>query len=87
VKAVTGRDTDPTPKKSGRRRSGDGSARQHFVRAAKRLTRLHVRPVSAAASALLWLADSLDWLDLWQHNTVLDDQPQDTPNNHLSPRL
>jgi hypothetical protein len=45
--------------------------------------------VHRAATALLWLADTLDWLNLWQPeiNEGLDNLPQERPNNHLSPRL
>jgi hypothetical protein len=84
VKAVTGREIDaPAPKKSGRRRAGDDTARR-FSKTAARLTRLRLRP---AASSLLWLTDTLDWLELWHNNELADDPPQEAPNNHLSPRL
>jgi hypothetical protein len=80
---VTGRDTDaPAPKKSGRRR-GEAASRR-FTKAAVRLTRW--RPIRAAAAAL-WLTDTLDWLELWQHADPADETPQETHNNHLSPRL
>jgi len=40
--------------------------------------------------ARLWLADTLDWLDLWQPpidaGDALTGEPI-APNNHLSPRL
>ena len=84
VKVLTGREDDtPMPKKSGRR-SGDDTARR-FVRTAHRLTRLPVRGVRA----LPWLADTLDWLNLWQpgRTDLTDDLSQELPNNHLSPRL
>lgn len=81
---MTGRDTGaPAPKKSGRRR-GEAASRR-FTKAAARLTRW--RPIQAAAMALPWLADTLDWLELWQHNGPADETPQETHNNHLSPRL
>jgi len=46
------------------------------------------RPAQARA-ALLWLADTLDWLNLWQPGgtELTDDVSQTGPNNHLSPRL
>jgi hypothetical protein len=84
VKVLTGRETDvPMPKKSGRR-TGDNTARR-FTRTAHRLTRLRVR----AAAALPWLVDTLDWLNLWQPGgaDLTDDLSQDSPKNHLSPRL
>jgi hypothetical protein len=37
-----------------------------------------------------WLADALDWLNLWQPDAGggdLADQPEVAPINHLSPRL
>jgi hypothetical protein len=85
IKAVTGRETDaPAPKKSGRRRSGEDT-RRRFTKATVRLTRW--RPIQTVAPALIWLTDTLDWLDLWQHNEPMDEAPQETHNNHLSPRL
>lgn len=85
---MTGREiAEPVPKKSGRR-SGDETARQ-FRKWAARLTRVCTRPARAAASALLWLSDTLDWLNLWHPggDEVSDIPPQEAPNNHLSPRL
>jgi hypothetical protein len=84
VKALTQRGPAPGSKKS-RRRGGDDTARR-FTRTAARLTRLRA---SRAAAALPWLADTLDWLNLWQPETGegLDNVPQEPPNNQLSPRL
>jgi hypothetical protein len=81
MKAATGRDPAPAPKKSGRR--GDRTARR-FTRAANRLTRLR-----GYATAVLWLADTLDWLNLWHPGGTefTDDLSQDASNNHLSQRL
>jgi hypothetical protein len=72
------------PKKSGRRRNGEARGRQ-FTRTANRLTRLRARHVAA----LPWLADTLDWLNLWQpgDTELTDDLSQKAPNNHLSPRF
>lgn len=84
VKVLTGREIDaPLPKKSGRR-SGEDAA-QRFVRTAHRLTRLGTR----AVTTLPWLADTLDWLNLWRPGGIdpTDDLSQDSSNNHLSPRL
>ena len=84
VKVLIGRETDaPMPKRSGRR-SGDETTRR-FVRTANRLTRLR----ACAVAALPWLADTLDWLTLWQPGgtELTDDLSQTAPNNHLSPRL
>jgi len=74
------------PKKSGRR-TGDDRGRR-FTRAAARLTRWSGRPARAAASALLWLSDTLDWLNLWHPDggEPADTAPQETEINHLSPR-
>jgi hypothetical protein len=85
VKALTGRETDaPAPKKSGRRRSGENTSRR-FTKTAARLTRWRLN--QRVGPALIWLTDTLDWLDLWQHNELTDEVPQETHNNHLSPRL
>ena len=66
-----------------RRREDTG---RHFARVAKRLTRWR-----AFAPPLLWLADTLDWLNLWQPAADTGDEVTadhfDGPNNHLSPRL
>jgi hypothetical protein len=84
---MIGREPAPTPKKSSRR-GGDDTSRR-FTKAAARLTRSRVRPVRAAATAILWLSDTLDWLNLWHPggDELTDIPPQETPNNHLSPRL
>jgi hypothetical protein len=91
VKAVTGRKADaPRPKKAGRRGTGEDGAGRLFYRVAQRLTRSRVRPAYPAASALLWLADTLDWLDLWHPAGSIDpanDASQEAINNDLSPRL
>lgn len=82
---MTGRETDaPIPKKSGRRRGGE-TRRGQFVRTATSIA----RPAEAGASAVLWLADTLDWLNLWQPGgtELTDDRSQTAPNNDLSPRL
>ena len=60
AKTFAGRADAPAPKKSSRRR-GDDTARR-FSKAAGRLTRFRL----PAAAALPWLADTLDWLNLWQ---------------------
>jgi len=77
------------PKKSSRRRSGDDTGR-HFTRAAKPITRLRPRPAQACGMvAMLWLADTLDWLDLWHPGVGEEELSGDqlAANNHLSPRL
>ena len=83
AKAFTRRDHAPAPKKTGRRR-GDVTGRR-FARAAHRLTRFRL----PATATLPWLADTLDWLNLWQPGgpELTDDLSQEGPNNHLSPRL
>jgi hypothetical protein len=82
AKTLIGRDPAPAPKKSGRRRDDIG---RRFTRAANRLTRLR----APAAAALPWLADTLDWLNLWDFGgpEFSDEGSQSGPNNHLSPRL
>jgi hypothetical protein len=54
-----------------------------------KIVRLRERPAPFYAPAFLWLADTLDWLDLWS-NAAADDFSEDhetTGPNHLSPRL
>jgi hypothetical protein len=48
---------------------------------------MRTRP--AFVPAMVWLADTLDWLDLWHPGggELTGDQPGEGPNNHLSPRL
>jgi hypothetical protein len=74
------RDDAPALKKSRRDDTG-----KRFAKAANRLTRL----CAPAASALPWLADTLDWLNLWDYSgpEFTDEISQGGPNNHLSPRL
>jgi hypothetical protein len=85
VKVLTGRDDDaPKPKKSSRRK-GDDSARR-FTKTANCLTRLRER----SFTALPWLADTLDWLNLWQPGPVdgcAADFSHNPPSNDLSLRL
>jgi hypothetical protein len=72
------------PKKSSRR-GGDTS--QQFRRTAQKIMRSRARPAAACGTAVLWLADALDWLDLWHHTAPgaeLSDEQQAEPN-HLSP--
>ena len=57
---------------------------------AKRITRWRARPATAGVAAMLWLGDTLDWLDLWHPaagDELAGDPSADGPNNHLSPRL
>jgi len=70
VKAVTRRAEEPAPEPR-RRRSGEtGKA---FASAAKSALRRAVRiPANACATAAVYLADTLDWLNLWQDNAAND---------------
>jgi len=90
IKSLTDREDDtPAPKKSGRSRR-DGDTTRRFTKTAARLTRLRSRPGYASSSALIWLTDTLDWLDLWHPASGVDpvsDTSHETANNHLSPRL
>ena len=84
VRALTQRDPVPAPKKARRRRGDTGQ----FRAAANRTTSWRVR-LPAATSALAYLADTLDWLELW-HPTVVDEGQEsqaDSRPNHLFPRL
>jgi hypothetical protein len=73
----------PAPKKSARRRS-DERGRQ-FRRLAKRI----VQRYATHSDVRSWLADTLDWLELWQPSASddLSGDAESAPNNHLSPRL
>jgi hypothetical protein len=83
ARALTRPEPKPQPQKRRRREEGVG---RHFARAAKRLTRW-----PACASAMQWLADTLDWLSLWQPAADAGDELNadsfGSPNNDLSPRL
>jgi hypothetical protein len=63
VKAVTRRD-DEEPKPQARRRSGE--TEKGFSLAARRILRRAAAGSYVAAST--WLADTLDWLRLWDDN-------------------
>ena len=63
VKALT--QTAPVPKKTRRRSGGDASCQ--FTKAANRLTRFRARTFAA----IPWLADTLDWLGLWEPRPML----------------
>lgn len=77
----------PAPKKSSRRQEGETRGRQ-FRRVARRIMRRRLMPQPHGGGAL-WLADTLDWLDLWQPGgtEVTEELPPATVNDHLSPRL
>jgi hypothetical protein len=87
VSAALARRVDaPLPKKSSRRGGDDAGA--HFRRTARAITRI---PAYAGAASMLWLADTLDWLNLWHHNDdpagEATSERHDSEPNHLSPRL
>jgi hypothetical protein len=85
VKAIAARDPDaPQPRRS--RRSGEtGKA---FTMAARTVMHRAVRlPPQAYAAATAFLADTLDWLGLWQHDPAAAGELTDDPaakSNHLS---
>jgi hypothetical protein len=57
------------------------------MKLARRVTRRVRQPAQAAGVALLWLTDTLDWLDLWHSAATTDelagDPPAQEPNNHF----
>ena len=59
------------------------------MKLARRVTRVRQPAQAAAGVALLWLTDTLDWLDLWHSAATTDELAGDPlahePNNHLSP--
>jgi hypothetical protein len=90
VKALTRPEPEAPapPKKSGRRKEGETRGRQ-FRRVARRITRWRLLSQSDDG-ATLWLADTLDWLDLWHPTTgseIGGEEADNRPDNHLSPRL
>jgi hypothetical protein len=60
-----------------------------FRRAACRVTRRARRVPAPIEAAALYLADTLDWLNLWQGDLgdELAHEHQDNDPNHLSPHL
>ena len=84
ARALTQRDPVPAPKKARRRRGETGQ----FRAAANRITSWRAW-LPAATGALAYLADTLDWLQLW-HPTIVDedqDNQADSSPNHLFPHL
>jgi hypothetical protein len=70
VKAVTRRAEEPAPEPRRRRGGETGKA---FAIVAKSVLRRVVRlPSNAYATATAYLADTLDWLNLWQDNAAND---------------
>ena len=67
VKAITRREEDESPPP--RRRSGETD--KAFIMAARATLRRAVAiPIDAYAAATAFLADTLDWLNLWQDNAA-----------------
>jgi hypothetical protein len=78
VKAITRREADESP--APRRRSGETD--KAFVMAARAtLRRAASIPRQAYATATAFLADTLDWLNLWQDNAASADQLDNETNN------
>jgi hypothetical protein len=78
VKAITRRDEDESPRP--RRRSGETD--KAFIMAARATFRRAVAiPIEAYAAATAFLADTLDWLNLWQDNAESADQLDNETNN------
>jgi hypothetical protein len=89
-KALTPRapkDDEPEPPR--KKEKGDSEkGRAGFVKAARKIMR-RVRQRQAQARAAAFLADTLDWLNLWQDNSATPHGGDfhAAPPNHLSPRL
>ena len=69
-----------------KRRRGGGDTRERFPRAWRAAT-VRTRPASHAAA---YLADTLDWLQLWQGNADFGNHAATGYNaeqNHLRPQL
>jgi hypothetical protein len=87
IKALTRRaDDEPQP-----RRSRRGETDRAFVMAAKAIARRAVQlPSEAYAVATAFLSDTLDWLNLWHHDSAGTDEFEDdihTDTKHLSHHL
>ena len=87
--ALTGITPDPQP--PARRRDGEDTGRAAFTMAAGKLLRRAVRiPAEAYATATTYLADTLDWLNLWHHETDSGDEFNEDQHStpiHLYPHL
>jgi hypothetical protein len=87
VKAITRRaEDDPPPQ----RRRGGGGTRTLFPAAARKIMRRTVRvPAQAYAAASAYLADTLDWLNLWGEEMDTDSEPgaDSDAKKHLYPHI
>ena len=82
--ALTGKD-EPAPEVKRKRR--DETARG-FRMTARKLVRRAVRlPARAHAKAIGYLADTLDWLNLWHHHDPIAQDVEPAPDEHLYPHL
>lgn len=85
AKAVTGRADDAPRPKTRRRKKGEDT-RDAFPAAARLMAGHHARRQHANAAST-FLSETLDWLNLWNHNTAATGSPgsdSNTPSNHLS---
>lgn len=85
IQAMTGRAAEPAPAPRRRRGGGTGKA---FALAAKTLATRGARmPAEVYRVATVWLSDTLDWLRLWDDNSVSDalDEDYNTKQDHSSP--
>jgi hypothetical protein len=82
--ALTGKE-EPAPDVKRKRRDETTRA---FHMTARNLVRRTVRlPAKAYAKATAYLADTLDWLNLWHHHDPLAQDVQPAPTEHLYPHL
>lgn len=84
--ALTGKDDEPAPEMKRKRREETGRA---FRMTARKIMRRTVRlPAEAYARATAYLADTLDWLNLWHHNDEqFTEEIQSAASDHLYPHL
>lgn len=84
--ALTGKDDQPAPEVKRKRREETGRA---FRMTARKLMRRTIRlPRQAFARATAYLADTLDWLNLWHHHDDIAEEIQPaTTRDHLYPHL
>lgn len=88
AQSLTGRSHDPEPPQ---RRSGTGEIRGGFRLAATQIIRRDIDIPSAAFAAIMYLSETLDWLNPWHQQTAsneeFDDEFHATQEQHIYPQL
>jgi hypothetical protein len=82
--ALTGKD-EPAPEVKRKRR--DETTRAFRMTAGKLVRRAVRLPAKAYAKATAYLADTLDWLNLWYDHDHIPQDVEPAPTEHLYPHL